>query len=330
MTISRDLQSTFDWLCEENDTQLLVTFSFPPTFDVRTVCCHFSKVDSKYCISVTIPDSPYLLHGILTGEATSAVLEPAEPENTLILKITKSTPTLWKLPVKFPLQTLTGIDPKSAFHIAQLVLQSSRSLEDRAIQLLQHSANCGFLPALRQLSDAYLDSDETFDSGMSLLTIAANVYGDDYARCKLAMMHILDGEDVESYFQFLTRAAGHGVIVAQLYLGQLLSPFSEVPWHSKNGSEALEYLERAVDGEPNRHALAELAKLLHAGCEGVPANRKRAELLYRQACELAQLEGKELPPLERETGGGSSGLLISLAAAAVVVAGFFVVRRHRH
>jgi hypothetical protein len=329
MTIPRELQSTFDWGCQETDTQLLVTFSFPPTFDLRTVRSRFSRLDSKYIISVTIPDSPYLLHGVLTGEATSATLEPHPTDNALILRISKSAPALWKLPVKFPLQTLTGIDPKSAYHIAQLVLQSSRSLEDRAIQLLQHSANCGFLPALRQLGDAFLDSADTFDSGMSLLTIAANDYGDDYARCKLAMVRILDGEDADSYFQFLVRAAEHGVGAADLFLGQLLSPFSEVPWHAKSGRDALRYLERAVAAEPNRHALAELAKLLNAGGEGVHADRQRAERLYRQACELAILEGKELPPLGGADGGAAPGLLLSLAAAAVVVAGFFVVNRRR-
>jgi hypothetical protein len=333
MAIPRELQPAFDWTCDETDSHLFITFSFPPAYDLSTVRSRLYKVDSKSCISVTLPDGPYLLHGILTGDAQLATLDPRESDHSVVLSIAKSSPGRWKLPVKFPLHTLTGIDPKSAFQIAQLVLQSHQSLEDRAIELLQHSANCGFLPALRQLGDAYLGSDETFDAGISLLMVAANNYGDDYARCKLAMVHILDGENADNYFQFLARAASQGVVAAHLFLGQLLSPFSEFPWDSKSGIEAKRHLELAVAGEPGPDALAELAKLLHEGCEGVPANRERAARLHRQACELALLEGRQLPPLGGARRGGGSGrasaLLISLAAAAVVVASFLVIRRRR-
>jgi hypothetical protein len=333
MAIPRELQPSFDWTCDETDAHLYVTFSFPPTFDLRAVRSRFYKVDSKSCISVTFPEAPYLLHGILTGDAQSAELESRESDHTLVLAIAKCEPVMWKLPVKLPVHALTEIDPKSAFHIAQLVLQSHHSLEDRAIELLQHSANCGFLPALRQLGDAYLDSDDTFDAGISLLKVAANNYGDDYARCKLAMVHILDRENADSYYQFLARAASHGVVAAHLFLGQLLSPFSEFPWDSKSGIEAKKHLEVAVEAEPGPDALAELARLLYEGCEGVEAERERAETLHRQACELAALEGRRLPPLGGPRRGGRSGksstLFISLAAAAVVVAGFFVIRQRR-
>jgi TPR repeat protein len=161
--------------------------------------------------------------------------------------------------------------------------------------------------------------------------IAANDYSDDYARCKLAMVHVLDGEDADSYFQFLARAAASGVVAAQLFMGQLLSPFSELSWGSKSGVEAREHLERAVKGEPGPDALEELAKLLWEGCEGVEVDRERAERLHDQACELARLEGRQFPPLGngKGRGGGGTGLFVSLAAAAVVVAGFFVLRGRR-
>jgi triosephosphate isomerase len=82
MAIPRNLQPSFDWTCDETDAHLSVTFSFPPTFDLRAVRSRLHKVDSKSCIPVTFSEVPYLLHGILTGDAQSAELESRESDHS--------------------------------------------------------------------------------------------------------------------------------------------------------------------------------------------------------------------------------------------------------
>jgi hypothetical protein len=327
MSIPPPLQAAFHWLCIESEDHVDVTFTFPPNFDLTCVRMRLFQADPHHCISVTIPNTPFLLYGVLAGDASSAHLLKDEAAHTVTARIVKSASQMWQLPVKLPVRGLNGIDAKSAYHLSQLLF---RKTETTAMQLLRHSAKCGFVPALTQLSDLFLNGPETFEEGMSLLTMAADRYGDDHARCKLSMMKILKGDDATHYVQFLRKAADQGVTLAHVYLGRVLSPVSGVEWKEKDGRRALAHLEHAVDTDASEEALVELAKLLHAGCDGVTQDPRRAAKLYQHARELAQADGRNLPPLAAPEQNGEEGAtapLLGFAAAALVVAGFFMARR---
>jgi hypothetical protein len=326
MSIPSDLISAFHWSSEETNAHLNIIFSFPHTFDLSYVRLQLFKIDSKDCISVTIPNAPFLLHGVLTGRADSAHLTADEINHFIILQICKSDSQTWHFPVKLPVRDLTTIDPKSAYHIANLIMKSRESV---AIQLMRHSANCGFVPALIYLGEQLVKDDETFQEGMSFLTIAASKYGDDCARCKLSMLNILNGWDVDVYFQFLRKASEKGIALAHVYLGCILSPLSEIEWREKDPQTAVIHLEKAIETEENEEAFYELAKLLHKGEEGVPVDVPRAVKLYEHACQLAQRMGRNLPELpatKNNVGTSGSGVIFPFAAVALVVAGMLFSR----
>jgi hypothetical protein len=327
MSIPAHLQTAFHWLCAESDTHVDVTFTFPAAFDLTSVRLRLFRVDSHHCISVTIPNEPFLLYGVLAGDALSAHLLKDDATHAVTARIVKSNAQMWHLPVKLPIRGLNGIDAKSAYHLGTLLLQKT---ESTAMQLLRHSANSGFVPAIVQLGDLFLNGPETFEEGMSLLNVAADRYGDDHARCKISMWNVLNGSEATHYVQFLRRAADQDIVLAHVYLGRVLSPMSDVPWKEKDGRRALAHLEHAVEADASEEALVELAKLLYAGCDGVTQDRQRAAKFYQHARELAQADGRNLPPLtatDRNAEETGSAPLLGFAAAALVVAGFFMARR---
>lgn len=328
--ISRQLQRTFDWAVSDAEDQTTVTFTFPVTFNIN--CTKAELLYNNEVISVTIPDAPLLLYGLLFEPAQSINTTIDESTQTMTLTIQKSTPKSWPLLVKAFCPQTKAIDPKSAYILWRVLAQSevSEDIKLHAAQLLEQSAQTGFLPSLKTLGNILIAaSEETRAEGIRLLQVAAEQYQDAEALCQLGTILAVMPENHEMGMQMLERAREQGCAEAYLNLAQIASPVCDV-CGKKDGARALELLQKyAETKDPNPVVYYEMAKLHKFGCEGVPKNEELADSLYAKASELMSQDGQTPPPLEPPKKTTSQNSYVVGGIVAVTLSIFcFAVFKH--
>jgi hypothetical protein len=324
--IEPDLQGAYDWSFSQTDTSVTVSFTFPATFNLSCVRADLNA--SKSAISVVVPNSPPLLHGRLVEPVAGVICASDNPTHTVRVTLAKSLPEPWPLVVSTGHPNAQTIDAKSAFLIWSALMASQQAeLVPTAMDYLRLSADVGFVPALTTFARLCLGHKTAHAHGIEMLNIAANRYHDVASTAQLAYFLVLDGN--RDGFAILEQAAEAGSPDAHFFLGKLLSPVCTEQWSPKNGPQAMKHLQMSTDIRGNYLASCEIARLLWAGCDGIPQDRQRAKALYSQAQELAH--GAELPPLEGES-RVTTWLVPGAALAAVAAFGlalFFHLRRRK-
>jgi hypothetical protein len=288
MAIPPALTEAYNWQLDQSATKMVVTLTFPLTFNVS---CVKAELIANHCgILVSAPDLPPFLHGRLFAEHLSLSVKPSG--QTLVIELTKSVPGHWEIIV---IDGLPGMDPKSAYFTwVWLSPSPDESLQERAALWLQASASACFLPAMRLLARICLANPELWRKGIAMLHRAAFEYGDSVSAAQIGYLWATNPETESRGFHLLEKTDCDD---AKLVLGKLYSPASGERCARKDAKTAIEYFEKVADRPA---ALAEMAKIYRAGAEGVPKDVKKADELMKRAKEIAGENGEEQEGMQEE------------------------------
>ncbi|OHT08303.1 hypothetical protein TRFO_04916 [Tritrichomonas foetus] len=323
------LHPAYDWKFEQNEKEVIVTFQFPPTFNIHSFQANLTN--DNQCIRCDAPNHIPFLCGHLNSPADSINVEFLEDSNTVNLHIIKSKEEVWKIVIQSFTPQTGEIDPKSAFLIFSVLSNQdvSDEIKDSIAALLKSSAQAGYVPALLTFGNICIKLETVQHVGFSMLQTAAEMYQSPEAFCHLGSFMLRQNE-IEQGLIMLNESLRMGYTNAALIIGRTLSPFSPLPsLEKKNGQKALEMFEKC----PLPDSKYEMAKILIKGCEGVPEDSERAKKLYSEA----KAELPQLPPLEEVIAKaenkeqGVNGIMV-VAAGVVAVFGFILynhVKRYR-
>ena len=332
--ISPILQKTFNWTFDDSEDKATVTFMFPVTFNINCIECQL--IQNNEVISVIMPDAPLLLYGTLYDKAKGLKVDIDESNQKMTCVITKEENKPWPIVVKSVNPETRSIDPKSAFELWSIISRTdaTEEVQKHGAELLQNSAQTGFLPALKSLGTILLTIPETRIQGVQLLERASEMYHDADATCQLGNIFCLNPESRELGLNLLKKAADMGSGDAYLAMGQLASPLSETPGE-KNGKVALEYLNKCAQLEnPHPMVFFELAKLYKFGCDEVEKDEAKGDEYYAKFCKIMADFGEQPLKLEQpkvaheEEESGYGGLLFGVVLGVTVGAFAYAVYRH--
>ena len=333
MMIAPNMQQSYNWGYEDGTDTATVSFVFPETFNIH--CLTVELLYDNEVLSVTAPGGPLLCYGTLYDTASSIDKELDEDACKLTVTVHKAEPKPWPILIKTFCAETHAIDAKSAYILWELLSRSDASHEVKiqASELLQNSAQTGFLPAIKTLGNILvLSGPETRNEGLRLIQVAANTYQDVDSICQLGTILAVMPETHEAGMSMIKQAAELGCADAYLNLGQLASPACEAKGE-KNAKLALEYFEKYEAGakEANPIVYYELAKLYEYGFEGVAQDKERAAELYQKAVRGFAENGEEAPPLELPSSAQQSAprsLLVGGIAVATLSLFCFAVFKH--
>jgi hypothetical protein len=310
MAIPPALTGAYNWRMDQSETKVIVTLTFPLTFNVCTVRAEL--IANHRGILVSASDLPPLLHGRLFGEASSLSL--TRLGQTVTVELTKSIPGLWDIIVT---AGLPGMDPKSAYLLWVMFSQSSDPiLQERAAELLQASASACFVPAMRLFGQLLLGNPELQLRGLEMLRQAAFEYGDSISAAHIGYLWAINPGTESRGFRLLEET---DCDEARLLLGKLYSPVSGEQCTRKDARAAIGYLEKVANRPA---ALAEMAHIYREGAEGVPKDVKKATELLNRAKEIAAEQGEgEEEQMDQKQEGRTAGWPIVLGS--IIAIAFF-------
>lgn len=268
---------------------------------MTTIDCKLSS--GKNSISVTIPSNPPLLLGSLWRPVRAMKVDTTMEARTLTVTLEKTEAGSWPIPVGNAEEETDGLDPKSGCVLGSIVMQTAAGKDNnQGIEMVQGSANTGFLPALQALGQMYIGKAETFELGVKTLAVAIDLYDDVESMARLGSVIVMGGDPDGKGMELLERASGSGVESAKLMLGQVYSPVGNVPVSvAKDAPRAMKLLSECVGHDVVKmQGLFGMAKILIQGAEGVPQDKTRAERLYKEAKEIAAKMRLTLENLETQ------------------------------
>jgi hypothetical protein len=304
-----------------------VIFHFSPTFNPDSI--NLELTSGKDAISMTIPDAPPLVHGMLAAPL-QRLSGRSVSGTSLTFTFKKARPADWPFLITGPHPQTGRLDPQSGFVMFQSSMQQD-GWNEASQHWLEMSGSAGYCPALLAGWDLFQRSQETAPKAIEWLRIAATAYDNPEACFLLGMVLMSNQNCVAVAFDFLQRAANAGIVHAWARLAQLLSPLSDYEFEAKDAEQAVALLENVRRRTPNDPVMCyELSKLYFNGV-GVEKNEAlareldqiaRKELQDLPELKVMEITPKEEPPKKDEGSTLGTAAVVAIAVGAVVAAGF--------
>lgn len=247
------------------DSPLTATVVFKHGIDLNSNFFHLT-FDSKLQVITVYYDiqRPPLFAGKFFSSIESAsIIQYSKNETHIVLK--KMKEEKWNMIFQSPLNDGT-IDPQSAYQLYVafnlLTPDDSDQPSPESMKYLQKSAEMGYLPSIKILSDVFIQNESTFPSAILLLEDAIKNYDSYECALKLGLIYSYRLNNPKLALEMLTVASKHNVPGSHTILGRFYSPFSDMVSTEKNISLAKIEFEKALMEDNNDEiAKNELEKL---------------------------------------------------------------------
>ncbi|OHT09117.1 hypothetical protein TRFO_22118 [Tritrichomonas foetus] len=305
--INPALSSLYQWKMDQDANSVVVELPFPETPfnpEILTV----SLQEDKAILIVEIPGEIPFIQGVLYKECKS--FTSRFDDNSFYLTLNKEDSEIWPYLMSDFNPNNSKMDPKSSYDLFDFAQKTQNpDMIQKSMNYLDISISEGYVPALRLASEISLRSKENIELGMNLLKIAAYTYQDVSSMLKLALHYEMNKDTIDDAFTLFTTAAKKGAILGMSFLGQMISPLSDISFHHKDAIKAAQLFESVLENDPDECvSLYEYSKLLYFGV-GVNEDKNKALDMYNKV----KLSEPSIPPLESLTfdesvlNGGKTG-----------------------
>jgi len=280
--IPKTLVETYDWIINEKEDVIEVTFSFDITYNANSIVVEFANDNQD----IAIHDNEW--YPFLCGKLFQRVesFKTKIENQNFIVELKKTENVKWPIIITTNHSVNKGIDPKSAFLIYRLFSNSENEQEQvTGLSYLEYSASVFFVPSTRHYASLLLRSENTFPVAIKLMEILSESYEDGATTYHLALILMGNLVYIEQSISLLEKAALQGIPDALHTLGEIFSPCSTIEYDKKDPVRAREYLSSSLEKKESSIAYHELAKLYASGF-GVEKNIDIAHEYQRKAVEL--------------------------------------------
>ena len=327
-SIQPDLQELYDWDFKNEEDEVEIVVSFPPTFNTKALKAQLNG--DRTAISITVDGQPPIVMGKLFEPVTD--MTKSIQSDNVTFTLTKATPQPWPILIKDAHPDTTDLDPRSMLMIAQVMLgQGTNESIEQGQMLLLKGCELGYVPTLMLTHELFAKSEDPQlrDVSVRLLQKAALVYRNPVAMMQLGLIMIGQPETVAEGEQMMLAAAEAGLPIAMSYLGQLYSPLTEAPF-PKDVEKAVKLFQAVRELQPDEPIMChELAKMYYNGV-GVELNeelaqelQKRAKMTLVECPELEKIEVKQQE--EKKEAEAKKGKFSAVDAMAVVAVGSVIL-----
>ncbi|OHS99962.1 hypothetical protein TRFO_33476 [Tritrichomonas foetus] len=288
--IDAEYKFLYEWNINQDEEEIEILINYPETFSPKSIQVELNKELSG--IRISLPDQIPIVCGQLMDSVTS--YSTTQTKTCLTVSLQKAEPGVWPYLNRDIHPISKSIDPKSAFELSQEMMRyQEQESKNTGLRLMLESANCGFLPAMRLFVSLFITNEHFEKEAFEMLVRGADYYNDPDMILKYGIILTGNEELRPNSLQYFERAANMGVVVARSYVGQIISPLTDISFLVKDAEAAADIFEKVLLVDPNEPiACHELAKLLYNGV-GVPINEKRAEDLQKRAVA----KDENIPPL---------------------------------
>ena len=272
----------YEWSIKDSEDQIEIRFEIPESLNSNII--EIELYENNEYINVFYSNYPPILCGKLFKKIQS--FNKRFENKYLILSLQKEIFEFWPILITTNNKINGLIDPKSAFLIYKLFLNSKEHQEiQTSNKYLEFSASIGFLPAMRQLSSILLQKQETWEIALQILYKCAEEFKDPSSAFHLSLIFSQNPKLIDKSFELMHIAAESEFPDAFIGLGEFYSPHSEILNSNKDPIKALDYLKKGLNKKESWIGYHELAKLYLFG-SAVPKDYEKALFYQNKAINL--------------------------------------------